>query len=54
MANDRVAKKEKALELKTRHPWITDKAGEIREVFGGFVGMRIYEEGELKWEWKDE
>jgi hypothetical protein len=49
---DRTVWKAEGERLKQDHPFIARKAAELREVFGEFVGLRIYEKGELKWEWE--
>ena len=35
--------------LKEKHPWIAEKANELRDVFGGFSGLTISEDGKVVW-----
>ena len=48
---DRSAWMAEGKRLKAKHPWIGEKAQEIREVFGGFSGLTIRQNGKVVWKW---
>ena len=44
--------REKPLDyINKEHPWIKQVAQDLREVFGGYSGVKVYEEGDLVYSW---
>jgi len=45
---------QKGAEVIERHPWIKEKADELRQIFGPLGAVRVWEDGKQTFDWKSQ